>query len=66
MGRIYAVTQTYWENGTDNYFYNTVEVEAETVNDVINKACSEGLFDKAGYEVEDYTISDVYEVEECK
>lgn len=64
--KLYEVTQTYWENETDNYYYNTVEVEANSPDEAIQKACLEGLFDEEGYEVEDYTISDVYDVEEIK
>lgn len=67
----YWVTQTYWENREEEvseedtvYYKNTVEVEAESGDAAIQKACFEGLFDKNGYEVEDYTISDVYDVEE--
>ena len=60
--KTYEVTQTYWENGTDNYFYNNVEVEAANADEAIQKACLEGLFDEEGYEVDDYTISDVYDV----
>lgn len=69
--RRYRVTQTYWENTEKEvseedtvYYHNTVEVEAESGDTAIQKACLEGLFDECGYEVEDYTISDVYDVEE--
>lgn len=69
--RRYRVTQTYWENTGEDvseentaYYYNTIEVEAESGDAAIQKACLEGLFDENGYEVEDYTISDVYDVEE--
>ena len=41
--KLYEVTQTYWENGTNNYYYNTVEVEANTPDEAIQKACLEGL-----------------------
>lgn len=69
--RKYQVTQTYWEN-TDKevseedtvYYHNKVEVEAESGDAAIQKACLEGLFDECGYEVKDYKISDVYDVEE--
>lgn len=69
--RRYQVTQTYWENTGEEvseedtvYYHNTVEVEAESGDVAIQKACLEGLFDECGYEVENYTISDVYDVKE--
>lgn len=64
--KLYKVIQTYWENGTDNCYYNTVEVEAENEDKAIEKACLECLFDINGYVVDDYTISDVYDVEEVE
>ena len=64
--KLYEVTQTYWSNDSDKeeYYYNTVEVEANSSDEAIKKACLEGLFDEEGYEVDDYTISDIYDVEE--
>ena len=62
----YEVTQTYWEDQTGNYYYNTVTVEANSPKEAIKKACLEGLFDKNGYEVEEYTISDIYDVKEIE
>lgn len=51
--RRYQVTQTYWENTGKKvseedtaYYHNTVEVEAESGDVAIQKACLEGLFDK--------------------
>lgn len=62
----YLVTQTYWDNDAEEeeYYYNEVEVEANSPDEAIQKACLDGLFDENGYEVEDYTISDIYDVEE--